>query len=293
MALLVIDLDGTLLQRKGGVSPRNRVALRQAQDAGFEIVLATGRSWKESRHAIEAIGHEGLLIGAGGSVVNRATDGTTLRRASLDAEIVADCARVLLEHGHRAMLLKDHHESDHDYCLIGDHALDDASQWWFENHALIRLEVACANEAHRRALTHSTLRVGSVAPAARLSRCMEQIRRNHGERVHAQQWGALTATETIGSSTHLLEVFAAGVDKWTAIEWICAERGMDPERVVAIGDGLNDVGMVSRAGFGVAMGNAIDPVRAIADAIVAPFDQDGVAEAVALALARFGTGVPR
>lgn len=286
----MIDLDGTLLQREGGVSLGNVQALRRAQDEGFEIVLATGRSWKESRRAIEAIGHQGLLIGAGGSAVNRAADGVTIHRATLDAEVVADCARLLIEHEHRAMLLKDHHESDHDYCMVGNHALDDATRWWFENHELVRLEVVCPNDAHLRALTHSTLRVGSVAPAARLTACSAEILRRHGDRVHVQQWGALTATETIGSATHLLEVFAHGVDKWTAIEWICALRGTDPERVVAIGDGLNDVGMVQRAGFGVAMGNAIPAVRLVADAVVAPFDRDGVAEAVALALQRFGTG---
>jgi len=293
LALLVIDLDGTLLQRSGGISPTNLVALERARDAGFEIVLATGRSWKESRRAIEATEHDGLLIGAGGSAINRAVDGATLHHTTLDAEIVADCARLLLDHGHRAMLLKDHHACDHDYCLVGGHALDSASHWWFEEHDLVRVEVACPDDAHRRALTERTLRIGSVAHAERLTRCADEIRRRHGPRVHAQQWGALTATETIGSTTHLLEVFAHGVDKWSAVEWICAERGVDPERVVAVGDGLNDVGMVSHAGLGVAMGNAIDAVRDAADVVVAPFDRDGVAEAVDLALARFGAGAAR
>lgn len=293
MALLVIDLDGTLLGRDGSVSPRNRASIDRARDAGYEVVLATGRSWKESRRAIAAVEHEGLLIGAGGSVVNRASDGHTLRRAAIDAEVVADCSRILLDHGHRAMLLKDHHESDHDYCLVGGHELDAASHWWFEMHDLVRLEIACPEEAHRLALTASTLRVGSVAEASRLRACADEIVARHGSQVLAQQWGALTQTETIGSTTHLLEVFARGVDKWSAVEWICAERDIDPMRVVAIGDGLNDVGMVSGAGLGIAMGNAIPAVRAVADAVVATFDRDGVAEAIELALAHGRAGTAR
>jgi len=293
VALLVIDLDGTLLDRSGGVSRANLTAIDRARDAGFEVVLATGRSWKESRRAIDAIGHDGLLVGAGGSTINRARDGATLRAATLDAEVVADCTKLLLECGHRAMLLKDHHESDHDYCLVGDHELDAASRWWFDNHDLIRLEVPCADDAHRRALTHRTLRVGSVAPASPMAACAAEIRRRHDDLVQVQHWGALTETETIGSTTHLLEVFARGVDKWSAVEWICGKRGIDTGRVVAIGDGLNDVGMVDRAGFGVAMGNAIDAVRRVADAIVSPFDSDGVAQAIDLALKRYGAGAAR
>lgn len=293
MALLVIDLDGTLLTREGGISPRNRDALDRARQAGFEVILATGRSWKESRRAIEASGphaSEALAIGAGGSAIHEATSGRTVHREVLDAAIVADLAAMLLEHGHRAMLLKDHSDCDHDYCLVGDHALDEASRWWLEAHGLTSVEVACPAEAHRRELTGRTLRVGSVAPAERLARCADEVLERHGDRVHAQRWGAQTATEVVGSTTHLLEIFARGVDKWTAVERICAWRGVDPARVVAIGDGLNDVGMIRGAGLGIAMGNALPEVREVADRVVAPFDRDGVAEAIDAALAHLGTG---
>lgn len=291
MALLVIDLDGTLLARDGGVSRRNREAIDRARDAGFEVVIATGRSWKESRRAIAATGPHpqgALLIGAGGSTVNDAGSGRTIHRELLDPELVTDLAALLLAHGHRAMLLKDHHDSEHDYCLVGAHALDEASRWWLETHDLTSVEVPCPLEAHRRDLTRGTLRVGSVAPAERLVRCADEVRERHGDRVHAQRWGAQTSREVVGSATHLLEIFARGVDKWTAVEWICASRGIDPSRVVAIGDGLNDVGMIRAAGLGIAMGNALPEVREVADRVVAPFDRDGVAEAIAWTLSVFG-----
>ncbi len=285
-----MDLDGTLLARDGSVSARNRAAIDRARDAGFEVVLATGRNWKESRRAIEAIDHRGLLVGAGGSTVNDAVSGRTLRRELLDPQVVSDLAHLLLDHGHRAQLLKDHHESDHDYCFVGRHALDEATRWWFEIHDLVRVEIDGAAEAHRRRLTEGTIRVGSVAPAESLARCADEVVERHGDRVHARRWGAQTAHEVVGSSTHLLEIFARGVDKWSAVEWICAERAVDPSRVVAIGDGLNDVGMIRGAGLGVALGNALPEVREVADRVVAPFDRDGVAEAVEWALAALGPG---
>lgn len=302
MALLVIDLDGTLLGPSDAVSARNLEALARARDAGFEMVLATGRSWKESRRAIAAVAHDragphdavsSLIIAAGGSVINRASDGATRHAWEIDPELVAELATLLHEHGHRAQLLKDHHASDHDYCFVGSHPIDRATHWWFDVHALERIEVSCPRDAHARRLTHRTLRVGSVAPDHALAACAAEIRRRHGDLVEARQWSALTADEFVCSRTHMLEVFARGVDKWSAVEWLCAERNSDPQRVVAIGDGANDVGMLAGAGLGIAMGNADDAVREAADAVVAPFDRDGVAEAIDLALARYGAGAAR
>jgi HAD superfamily hydrolase (TIGR01484 family) len=60
--LLVTDLDGTLLDRRGRVSEGNRQAIRKARDAGLEIVVATGRSWMEARAVVEEAGIDGLCI---------------------------------------------------------------------------------------------------------------------------------------------------------------------------------------------------------------------------------------
>ena len=64
--LLVVDLDGTLLGRNGDVSSRNRRALAQARECGLELIIATGRSLVESRCALDAVDHQGLVVAAGG-----------------------------------------------------------------------------------------------------------------------------------------------------------------------------------------------------------------------------------
>ncbi|MHC5024929.1 MAG: HAD hydrolase family protein, partial [Planctomycetota bacterium] len=57
--VIVIDLDGTLLDRRGDVSERNRHALASAADAGVTVIIATGRSFRESRPSLERLGYEG------------------------------------------------------------------------------------------------------------------------------------------------------------------------------------------------------------------------------------------
>jgi Cof subfamily protein (haloacid dehalogenase superfamily) len=82
------------------------------------------------------------------------------------------------------------------------------------------------------------------------------------------------------TSTHL-EVTRADVDKADALRRICVVRGLGPERVAAIGDGRNDLGMLAFAGIGIAPANAHPEVLAVADLITASNDEDGVAVALA------------
>jgi hypothetical protein len=68
------------------------------------------------------------------------------------------------------------------------------------------------------------------------------------------------------------------------VEDLLKLRGHAPHAVAAVGDGLNDLQMVGRAGFGVAMGNADPRIAAAARVAVGHHDRDGFAEAVELVL---------
>jgi hydroxymethylpyrimidine pyrophosphatase-like HAD family hydrolase len=76
----------------------------------------------------------------------------------------------------------------------------------------------------------------------------------------------------------LLESFAKGVTKWTAIARVAEMKGINPSKTIAIGDDMNDVHMIQHAGLGVAMGNARQPVKELADRIIASHVDDGLAE---------------
>ncbi len=82
-----------------------------------------------------------------------------------------------------------------------------------------------------------------------------------------------------------IEVNPAGVSKATALAVVCRDLGIDPAQVVAMGDSLNDVAMLRFAGLGVAMENAADAVKAVADMVTLHHDADGVAHAIRVALA--------
>lgn len=281
--LLVTDLDGTLLDRRGAVSARNLAAIRRLQDAGVEVIPATGRSLPECAHVLDAIEHRGHAITAGGSLVHDAVDGSVLLRRTLAPEVVAGLAGILGDHGHLAHLLQDHTAAGIDYLMVGDQPFDPATEWWF-GHLPVQYRRMPSIAGHDE-LGH-TVRVGTIALGSVLGRVADAVREAFGDRIAVQHWSALTAEAAIGSETHLLETFDRTANKWTAIEDLCARLGIDPAETVAVGDGLNDLEMIRQAGLGIAMENADPRISALAGARAGHHDADGFAVAAELVLAR-------
>lgn len=77
-----------------------------------------------------------------------------------------------------------------------------------------------------------------------------------------------------------VDVIAKGGGKRSAIERYIRMNGIRPEEIIAFGDGENDMGMLEYAGIGVALGNAEEQVKAIADYVTADIDEDGLAKAL-------------
>ncbi len=86
--------------------------------------------------------------------------------------------------------------------------------------------------------------------------------------------------ELSNSSPTNIEVNAVGVNKAAAIEVVCERLGITMSQVMAMGDSLNDIKMIEQAGLGIAMGNAQETVKEVADWQTTSNDQDGVAHAI-------------
>lgn len=280
--LLITDLDGTLLDRQGRVSARNLAAIRRLQDSGVEVIPATGRALRECGHVLDFIRHEGHAITAGGALVHDARDGSVVLRRGPSADTVRHVARVLAEYEHLVQLLQDHTQAGVDYVIVGEQRFDPATEWWFATLPLTYRRVPTLAQHDEQGYT---VRVGTVASGELLGPIVERLRSELGDLIAVQHWSALTAEAATGSSTHILEAFGRGVNKWTAIKALCIEYGIDPAETVAVGDGLNDLEMVREAGLGIAMGNADPRIEAVADSRVGHHDSHGFADAAELVLA--------
>jgi len=275
--LLVIDLDGTLLDRHGRASERNCAAIHMARDAGVEVIIATGRAYVESQLVLSSIACEGAVIVAGGAMLCDSRTGETLDRHTMPHELVTKISASLIQHGHNAQILKDASATTYDYLVVGGATLDPATQWWFETQPVrVRFAAELGEDVH----PDDSVRVGTVASGTQLKSIADELIEDLGDQVFLQSWSAVTAAEAIGSKTHLLEAFNPKVNKWTMVERYCRSHDIDISRTAAIGDALNDISMLRNAGLGVAMGNADAGVMHVCQKVTCDHNADGVASAI-------------
>lgn len=272
--MLAIDLDGTLFDPSGRVTEANRQAVRRAQEAGMLVVLATGRGLCESRYALEALGHEGPVVLAGGALVSDPTTGRTLHRAAIEPTLAAEAVEHLRALDHAVLILLDPEPVACDYLVVNGQRLTDNTRWWLSHIGATLHQVDQPAEPD----LHHALRVGIVAPAEAMPPIRESLVNRFGRRVMVQHF--LAVQEESGVDMHVLEVFARGVSKWSALRWVAAEHGIDEREVAAIGDHINDVEMIRRAACGIAMGNAVEAVCEVADRRTETNERDGVAAAI-------------
>jgi hypothetical protein len=283
--LLVTDLDGTLLDRRGHVSPRNRAALAAARAAGWHVVIATGRTWAESHRAIDCVAEDALFIGAAGASLHEAGSGRVLATRTIDARTAVELAHEIIADGHRAHLLLDPSQAGHDYLFCGTAPLDAATEWWLTEHPVRSRDWHAVPEDAHEHLEGRVLRVGTIAVEDALAPLAARIAAARGGTLGIRHWSALTSSEATGSATHMLEIFAPGTDKWSMAVEAARQLGIPQDAIVAMGDGLNDLDLLSNAGIAVAMGNADPRIAGVAHAHTRNHDEDGVAHAVEALLA--------
>lgn len=294
--MLAIDLDGTLFDSRGEVSPANVQAVRRARDAGLMVVPCTGRGLVEAQGAIRALDHCDPIVLASGALIRDTAAQRTLHRAVIEPNLAWDVTEHLRVHplrnhgdagaaeqsgeeGDAVLVLLDPGTTDHDYLVLGrEQGLSGNTRWWFE---MIDARVRFV-EQPADGLVHDALRVGIVGPESHMPPVRQSLVETFGERISTHHFMAVKGdwVREGAEDVHVLEVFSGGVNKWSALERLARSHDIEPGEVAAIGDHVNDLAMVEHAGCGIAMGNAVDPLEAVARRQTRSNDEDGVAWAI-------------
>ena len=274
--LLAIDMDGTLLGKDGQISQANCEAVRRAVDAGAIVVPCTGRGWREAKGALKPI-KDVLSVGifATGAIVNDIATGASVEISEIEPHLVRDLIDFLKDEPEAVLCFRDANVVGHDYLVTGSCELAGNTAWWFEmTGAKTHTQADLAIDE-----LHAVLRVGMVAAGPRLGEMETKIRNHFGDRVLVQHFMGVQMPSP-QDTVYILEVFAGGVDKWRGIEWLADHRGIAADKIACIGDEINDVSMLTNAGLGVAMGNAVEQAAVAADKRTLSNAQDGVAYAI-------------
>ena len=260
--LLVLDVDGTLLNEQRALTARTIATVKKVQQMGVKVAIASGRP----THGLVRIAmnldlpvYGGFVIAYNGAKVISASDQTVLMRRSIDPEQLTFLESKAKKIG--CSLLTYHN---------GEIVTDNPS------HPRVQMEAAINNMTIREVSDFSIMVDFQPTEVVLIGDNQEEMDKldNKWQRKLAGTNSVLT------SGPGFLEVQGKGVDKSSAVAVLVKHLGITPEDVMAIGDGVADVGMLQSAHFSVAMGNAPESVRRCADRITTPNTEDGCAAAI-------------
>ena len=269
LALLAIDIDGTLVRNDDSVTPRTRAAVHRAQIGGLRLVLATGRRYRTARRVLTALGTRLPVICLGGALVKDAA-GATVRSTPFAPTVVRALLVLARRHGLALVLQRDAHAHGGPDFLV-----DTTSQWNESTRRYVQgAGTLCQpHPAPEDATCEDTLVVGCFGARRSLEALQRQLEDDLG--VNGELGSVLVPSQK--TPGWYLEVTAGDVNKWTALRRFAAESGVAEEAVCAVGDAMNDLPMIRGAGFGVAVGNADPALKAEADWVTGANHEDGVA----------------
>jgi Cof subfamily protein (haloacid dehalogenase superfamily) len=263
--MIAIDLDGTLLSPSSEVTPRTKAAIHRALEAGLLICFATGRNFTESQTVLDAIEHYDSAVFVGGAMVIDTRQRVTLHRTVMNGELARELCEFFESRGHAAMALQDTGTAGVDYLVSGEIALHRTAEQWLEKtHATAHRMNDLAGHLHEH-----TVRVGIGAPTGIAKSIHAELEKTFGPRIMSHCF--------LGGEVSVIEVFDPSVSKWEGILHVARRHSIQPREIIAIGDGLNDLTMVSNAGLGVAMGNAHPDLLKCAARIIGRNRDDGLA----------------
>lgn len=275
--LLALDLDGTLLNSRGQISEGNRSSLEHARSLGVRVALVTGRRFRDARPIALELGVDVPLIAHNGALTKHAR---TLETVSV-LPLPFETARIALSVGRTAgadALLSDDHDGPG--VLVFDHL--HGSNWAVQRYiAWARRIHGEGNEAVRQVdsledyLDHDPVHLAFAGGCAEMKALEESVIGELGTAVKT------FCTTYPGKDIAILDIVHPGASKGVGVAATAAELGISRDEIMAVGDNLNDLEMLTYAGIGVVMGNAEASLHDIEGLhATTTCDEDGVARAI-------------
>ncbi|SJN38926.1 Hydrolase (HAD superfamily) [Microbacterium esteraromaticum] len=266
--LIATDLDGTLLDASGGISPRTRAALDAARDAGIATIPVTARQPIGLRPIAVQAGFDDWALCGNGAYGVHLTTGEHLFAAEIPPDIQRELADALLA------VMPD----------LVFASVRDAGEGFIAQDGYAAL--AQLNDHKRDPSTMGGVPLAQVLGDPSLKLVIRHPSVPIAEIFDALQALGLTGFESTLSGAPFVEVMAEGVTKATGLAQVATRLGVDRSEVLAFGDALNDLEMLEWAGHGVAVANATDVVAEAADEVTTSHVDDGVAQVIERMLAR-------
>lgn len=259
--LIAIDMDGTLLTDDKQIPKANVEALEQATAAGIKVVICTGRMKSGVIPYFEGLNIGSYAILNNGCSTYETSNWSLTDYQSLSLDDIKYLAEACQAYSGVYLTLV---EQDGLYVLenhVPEIVVYDASLVFTEAKAINLAELESQN-----LLVFQAMFMGDEAS-------LDQFQAEKAELL-SQRFS------TVRSQSYIFEAMPQGTTKASALAQLAERFAIHPAEIMAIGDGNNDLEMLTYAGLGVAMGNATEQVKASTSYQTATNNDAGVAQAI-------------
>ena len=261
--LLVIDVDGTLLDKDGNISAEDREALTKVRQAGIQISLSTGRVLQACLGVINQLSLDGYHMFFDGAVVSEPDGNREIYVQPISQEIVKQA----VEFAHQNDIYLELFSTTHYFV--------ERESWYSEiRRSFFGIEATVTDFTdlwRQERFVKAQLIASSPEEAARAEKFY-----THFDGRLRFSWAKTPAYPDLD----FINVIAPEVSKGKALEALASHLGISLDEVMAVGDGTNDIPLLTSAGLAVAMGDAPTEVKAVADYVTLDIDHNGLAAAI-------------
>jgi Cof subfamily protein (haloacid dehalogenase superfamily) len=279
--LLALDLDGTLLDPRGKISPGNIAALRKARDAGVEIAIATGRRFRDARPTALAAEIDAPIICHNGALIKHAVSLETVAVIHLPLATARNVLAVGREQEVEAMVSTDPKGKGllvYDHVRPDNHALERYLRWSRTIHGDEADDAVRQVPSLDEYLSEDPVHISFSGTCARMEVVQAELERqlDGTVKVFATVYPRLDFT--------LLDVLHPDASKGEGLKTAADALGLDQSQVMAVGDNFNDLAMLNFAAISVVMKNGPPEMKEDPRFHVTESNED---DGVAVAIERF------
>jgi Cof subfamily protein (haloacid dehalogenase superfamily) len=259
--LIALDLDGTLLRPDKGLSQRCAQAVKQAESRGARVVLAAANAPAGMIRVFQFLNLKAPQICFNGAVVYDPVAKNVLFHDPISPEVAQRIVRIARSTDNKVTIKIEVIDQRYVDDIGTNPGLTSVSAEHYHSGDLGALGKAIAEPVTKITLTSSPSDI-------------DRIKRKINQMLPGK-------ISVLASDSHIMQMVNCGVNKGTALMQIADYLRVDPENVLAMGDGVNDIEMIRWAGLGVAMGNAFNSVKQVAHMVGPSNAEDGVAVVLA------------
>ncbi|NAW69340.1 sugar-phosphatase [Vibrio sp. V27_P1S3P104] len=259
--LIALDMDGTLLNSQKQISSRTKQAIAKAREQGIYVVLASGRPLAGMRSKLEELdltSQDDYVLHYNGSIVQNVGTGDIIYQQIIDGRSAKMVARLAQELGVNT------HAFSQTHGLITP-----KTSQYTEVEATINHLPITEMDFEQLSDDHPIIKAMMVAEPPVLTAAIRQLPSS----LHQDY-------TIVQSAAFFLEFLNPKSNKGIGVKAIADHLGIDAKEVICMGDAENDHHMLQYAGLGIAMANAMEETKRIADHITLSNDEDGVAVAI-------------